>query len=242
MAIETKPGKIEGDVYFPSDETIGNARVRDWDALADKARGDLEAFWAAEAAELEWFKKWDKVLDDSKKPFFKWFVGGKVNIVHNAIDRHLTTVRKNKLALIWESEDGKLHQTYSYYAMNREVSRMANIIKAMGIGRGDRVTIYMGRIPEIVFSMLACAKIGAIHSVVFGGFSVDALQGRIEDSESKLVITSDGSLQNGKVVELKRTVDEALRRCPSVENVIAAIIGTTSCWRCRSPTESARRR
>jgi acetyl-CoA synthetase len=160
------------------------------------------------------------VLDDSNKPFFKWFVGAKVNIIHNAIDRHLLTYRKNKLALIWESEDGKLHQTYSYYAMNREVSHMANIIKAMGVKKGDRVTIYMGRIPEIIFSMLACAKIGAIHSVVFGGFSVDALQGRIDDSQSKLVITCDGSYQNGKVVELKRTVDEALKHCPSVENVI----------------------
>ena len=159
-------------------------------------------------------------MDDSKKPFYKWFVGAKVNIVHNAIDRHLKTYRKNKLALIWESEDGKLHQTYSFFALNREVNRMANIIKAMGVRKGDRVTIYMGRIPEIVFSMLACAKIGAIHSVVFGGFSVDALQGRIDDSQSKLVITSDGSYQNGKVVELKRTVDEALKRCPSVENVI----------------------
>ena len=220
MAIKTNPGKLDGEVFYASEETVANAGVRDWNSVADKARDNLQAFWAAEAEELEWFKKWDQVLDDSKKPFFKWFVGAKVNIVHNAIDRHLTTGRKNKLALIWESEDGKLHQTYSYYAMNREVSRMANIIKAMGVQRGDRVTIYMGRIPEIVFAMLACAKIGAIHSVVFGGFSVDALQGRIEDSESKLVITADGSYQNGKVVELKRTVDEALRHCPSVENVI----------------------
>jgi acetyl-CoA synthetase len=220
MAIETNSGKLDGEVFYASEETVANAGVRDWNSVADKARDNLQAFWAAEAEELEWFKKWDQVLDDSKKPFFKWFVGAKVNIVHNAIDRHLTTGRKNKLALIWESEDGKLHQTYSYYAMNREVSRMANIIKAMGVQRGDRVTIYMGRIPEIVFAMLACAKIGAIHSVVFGGFSVDALQGRIEDSESKLVITADGSYQNGKVVDLKRTVDEALRHCPSVENVI----------------------
>jgi acetyl-CoA synthetase len=199
---------------------ITQARLKDWDSLAEKARKDLQGFWAAEAEELEWFQKWDKVLDDSKKPFYKWFVGAKVNIVHNAIDRHLKTYRKNKLALIWESEDGKLHQTYSYYAMNREVNRMANIIKAMGIQKGERVTIYMGRIPEIVFAMLACAKIGAIHSVVFGGFSVDSLQGRIDDSQSKLVITCDGSYQNGKIVELKRTVDEALKRCPSVENVI----------------------
>jgi acetyl-CoA synthetase len=220
MAASVKTKGLEGDVYYPSQDVVNGARLKDWDTLAEKARTDLRAFWAAEAEELEWFQKWDKVLDDSKKPFFKWFVGGKVNIVHNAIDRHLKTYRKNKLALIWESEDGKLHQTYSYYAMNREVSRMANIIKAMGVRKGDRVTIYMGRIPEIIFAMLACAKIGAIHSVVFGGFSVDSLQGRIEDSESKLVITADGSYQNGKIVELKRTVDEALKRCPTVENVI----------------------
>ena len=220
MAQSGKSDGLVGEVFYPSDSVIADARLKDWDTMADKARRDPQAFWAAEAEELEWFQKWDKVLDNSKKPFFKWFVGGKVNIVHNAIDRHLKTYRKNKLALIWESEDGKLHRTFSYYAMNREVSRMANIIKAMGVRKGDRVTIYMGRIPEIVFAMLACAKIGAIHSVVFGGFSVDALQGRIEDSQSKLVITCDGSYQNGKVVELKRTVDEALKHCPSVENVI----------------------
>ena len=121
---------------------------------------------------------------------------------------------------MWESEDGKHERTFSYYAMNREVSRMANIIKSMGIQKGERVTIYMGRVPEIVFAMLACAKIGAIHSVVFGGFSVDSLQGRIDDSQSKLVITCDGSFQNGKIVELKNIVDEAIKRCPSVENVI----------------------
>ena len=215
-----KKKEMEGEVYYPSEQVIEQARVKDWEALAEKADKDLEGFWAAEASELEWYKKWDKVLDDSNKPFFKWFVGAKTNIVHNAIDRHLKTHRKNQLAFIWESEDGKDHRTFSYFAMNREVSRMANIIKAMGVQKGDRVTIYMGRIPEIAFAMLACAKIGAIHSVVFGGFSVDALQGRIDDSQSKLVITMDRSYNNGKVIELKRTVDEALKRCPTVENVI----------------------
>src|SRR5512133_2681316 len=212
--------KMEGEVYYPSEETIAQVNLKDWEKMAEFAQNDLEGFWAQEACELNWFQKWDKVLDDSKKPFFKWFVGGKTNIVLNAVDRHVSNYRKNKLALIWESEDGKLERTFSFYALNREVSRMANIIKAMGVKKGDRVTIYMGRIPEIIFAMLACAKIGAIHSVVFGGFSGDALQGRIEDSASKLVITADGSYQNGKIVELKRTVDEALKRCPSVENVI----------------------
>ncbi len=212
--------QLEGEVYYPSDQVIAQANVQDWEALAEHARKDLAGFWAERAEELEWFKKWDKVLDDSNKPFFKWFTGGQVNIVYNCIDRHLKTWRKNKLALIWESEDGRDHRTFSYFAVNREVNRFANLLKAMGIVKGDRVTIYLPRIPEIVFAMLACAKIGAVHSVVFAGFSTDALQGRIEDSQSKLVITSDGSFVNGKVIELKRIVDDALKRCPSVENTI----------------------
>jgi acetyl-CoA synthetase len=158
-----KQKQMEGEVFYPSEQVVAQAIAKDWDSMSEKALKDPQAFWAAEAEELEWYKKWDTVLDDSNKPFFKWFVGAKTNIVHNAIDRHLKTYRKNKLALIWESEDGKDHRTYSYFAMNREVSRFANIIKAMGIVKGDRVTIYMGRIPEIVFAMLACAKIGAIH-------------------------------------------------------------------------------
>jgi acetyl-CoA synthetase len=220
MAKTGKQKEMEGEVYYPSEQVVAQARIKDWETLAEKAGKDLEGFWAEEASELEWYKKWDKVLDDTNKPFYKWFTGAKTNIIHNAIDRHLKTHRKNQLALIWESEDGKLERTFSYFAMNREVSRMANIIKAMGIQKGERVTIYMGRVPEIVFAMMACAKIGAIHSVVFGGFSVDSLQGRIEDSNSKLIITCDGSYQNGKVVELKAIVDESLKRCPSVENVI----------------------
>jgi acetyl-CoA synthetase len=218
-AVATKK-KLSGEVFYPSKDVIEQARLKDWDKLTNAARKDPVGFWEKEALELEWFSKWKKVLDDSKKPFFKWFTGAKVNIVHNAIDRHLKTHRKNQLALIWESEDGKEHRSYSYHALNREVTRMANIIKAMGVQKGERVTIYMGRVPEIVFAMLACAKIGAIHSVVFGGFSVDSLAGRIEDSKSKLVITCDGSFQNGKIVQLKSIVDESLKRCPSVENVI----------------------
>jgi acetyl-CoA synthetase len=212
--------EMEGEVFYPSQNTIDQAIVKDWEALARSASQDLAGFWESQAGELDWYQKWETILDDSNKPFYKWFSGAKVNIVHNCIDRHLSTFRKNKLALVWESEDGKLDRTFSYFSMNREVSRMANIIKAMGVVKGDRVTIYMGRVPEIVFAMLACAKIGAIHSVVFGGFSVDALQGRIIDSQSKLVITCDGSYQNGRVVELKRIVDEAVKGCPSAENVI----------------------
>ncbi|MCX6068387.1 MAG: acetyl-coenzyme A synthetase, partial [Chloroflexi bacterium] len=133
------PGKnleMEGEVYYPSEETIAQTTLKDWDKTAEFALKDPQGFWSKEAEELEWFQKWDKVLDDSNQPFFKWFVGAKTNIVHNAIDRHMKTYRKNKLALIWESEDGKVDRTFSYYAMNREVSRMANIIKAMGVTKG----------------------------------------------------------------------------------------------------------
>jgi acetyl-CoA synthetase len=210
---------MEGDVYYPTAEVVAQARVKDWDALARKAHDDLEGFWAAEADELEWYRKWNKVLDDSNKPFYRWFAGAQVNIIHNALDRHQKTWRRNKLSLVWVGEKGDV-RTYSYYALNRDVCKFANVLKAMGVRKGDRVTIYMPRVPEIVIAMLATVKIGAIHNVVYGGFSVDALQQRIEDSESKVVITADGGFMNGKVVELKKIVDEAVKHSPSVETVI----------------------
>ena len=214
-----KAQALEGEVFHPSAEMASQARIKDWDQVARKALEDPEAFWAAEAEELEWFKKWERVCDATEKPFYKWFKGGQCNIVHNCLDRHQKTWRKNKLALVWVGENAEV-RTYSYFALNREVSRFGNVLKAMGVRKGDRVTIYMPRIPEIVIAMLACAKVGAIHSVVYGGFSVDSLQGRIEDSESRVVITADGGYMNGKIVELKKTVDDAVRRCPTVETVI----------------------
>jgi len=220
MSDKEKPKTAEKEeVYKPSKAVIEQARIKDWDKVAKRAAQDMEGFWADEAKELEWYKPWTKVLDDSKKPFFKWFVGSKTNIVHNCLDRYMKTARRNKLALIWVGEQDEL-RTYSYYFLNREVCMFASVLKSMGVGKGDRVTIYMPRIPEIIIAMLACAKIGAIHSVVYGGFSTDALQGRIEDSQSKVAITADGGWMNGKVVELKKTMDAALRNCPSVENVI----------------------
>ena len=219
MADAKSAPTLSGDVFYPSPEVIAQARLKDWESTAASAAKDLQGFWAKEAEELEWYQKWDKVLDESNKPFYKWFVGAKTNIIHNCLDRHQKTWRKNKIAIAWVGENGDL-RTYSYFALNREVNQFANVLKAMGVKKGDRVTIYMPRIPEIMIAMLACAKVGAIHSVVYGGFSVDALQGRIEDSESKVVVTADGGWMNGKVVELKKILDEALKRCPTVETVV----------------------
>ncbi len=211
--------KLEGDVFYPSKEIIAQANVRDWEALAKYADADLEGFWADRAKDLEWYKPWRKVLDSSKKPFFKWFVGAQVNIIHNCLDRWMDTPMRNNVALIWEGEKGDAREL-SYVTLNREVCRFANVLKGLGVVKGDRVTIYMGRVPEIVIAMLACAKLGAIHSVVYGGFSVDSLAGRIDDSQSKVAVTCDGAFLNGKIVELKKIMDEALTRCPSVEKVV----------------------
>jgi acetyl-CoA synthetase len=214
------PGPLHGDIYQPSHEIVAGAVVRDYEALRAEAETDHVGFWERIAdRDFAWYKRWDRVLDDSKAPFYRWFVGAKTNIVYNAIDRHLTTWRRNKLALIWEGEPGDT-ATLTYHQLHREVCRFGNVLKAMGVKKGDRVTIYMGRIPEIVIAMLACAKIGAIHSVVYGGFSVESLHGRIEDSQSKVAVTCDGSWLRGKIVPLKDMMDEALQRAPTVQNVI----------------------
>ncbi|MFZ1412944.1 MAG: acetate--CoA ligase [Micropruina sp.] len=210
----------ESDVVYPDPSIAANSHVPDAEALRAAALADPQGFWADRAAELEWFEPWDKVLDDSNPPFFKWFTGAKVNIVHNCIDRHLSGPNKNKLALIWMGENGTDRRTFSYFSLNRQVNMMANILKSMGVRKGDMVTIYLPRIPEVIFAMLACAKIGAVHSVIFAGFSADALSDRIDDSQSKLVITADGSWVNGSIFKLKSIVDEAVRFSPTVENVI----------------------
>lgn len=208
-----------GNWFVPSAEIINNAHIPDYEAVYAQAQADPEAFWAERANELDWFEPWDKVLDDSEAPFYKWFVGGKTNIAHNALDRHVNTWRKNKVALIWEGEAGDV-RTFSYYRLWQEVNRFANILSSMGVHKGDTVTIYMGRVPELVFAMLACAKIGAVHSVVYGGFSDQALADRIEDSQSRVVVTCDGGWLRGKIIKLKDVVDEAVRRSPIVEHII----------------------
>ncbi|MBU6228282.1 MAG: acetate--CoA ligase [Cyanobacteria bacterium REEB459] len=190
-------------------------------ALAAKAAADPGQFWADLASqELHWFKPWQQVLD-WQPPFARWFVGGQLNISYNCLDRHLTTWRRNKAALIWEGEPGD-SRTLTYAQLHREVCQIANVLKQLGVKKGDRVGIYMPMIPEAAIAMLACARIGAPHTVVFGGFSAEALKDRLNDAQAKLVITADGGFRKDKVVALKAAVDVALAEnsVPSVEHVL----------------------
>ncbi len=218
MADETFAPSVSDWVY-PSEDIVNNAHVPDYEALYAEAKADPEAFWAKQAESLDWYKKWDQVLDSSKAPFYKWFVGGKTNIVLNALDRHVKTWRKNKVALIFEGEKGD-QQQFSYWRLWQEVNKFANVLRSMGVKKGDRVTIYMGRTPQLMIAMLSCAKIGAIHSVIYGGFSEQAIADRIEDAQSRVLITSDGNWLRGNVVRLKDIVDEAVKKSAVVETVI----------------------
>jgi acetyl-CoA synthetase len=205
--------------YHPTEDIIQEAHVPDYEEVYREAIENPEDFWAQRADELDWHEPWDTVLDDSNAPFYKWFVGAKTNIVHNALDRHVKTWRRNKLAIIWEGEKGD-KVTMSYWRLWQEVNKFANVLRGMGVNKGDTVTIYMGRVPEIVIAMLACAKIGAPHSVVYGGFSDQALADRIEDAQSRVLVTCDGAWLRGKIIPLKETVDEAIHRSPVVDTVI----------------------
>jgi acetyl-CoA synthetase len=211
----------EGRKFPPSDDFRQNAHVKsleEYEDLYKRSVENPEEFWGEMAGELHWFRKWDKVLTWDP-PFAKWFEGGETNVSFNCLDRHLKTWRKNKAAIIWEGEPGE-RKIFTYHQLHREVCKFANVLKKHKIVKGDRVCLYMPMIPELAIAMLACTRIGAVHSIVFGGFSSDALRDRIKDSEAKLVVTSDGSFRRGKRIPLKSNVDRALEVCPSVENVI----------------------
>ncbi len=209
-------------VYPPNPEFVKHANVPGLAAYRDlyqRAAEEPEAFWGELAErELFWFQKWSHVFQ-WKPPFAKWFVGGKINASYNCLDRHLSTPRKNKVALLWEGESGE-QRMISYEELHRLVCRFATVLKQRGLKAGDRAIIYMGMVPELPVAMLACARLGIIHSVVFGGFSAEALKTRIQDLEAQVVITADGSWRRGKEVRLKQAVDEALAECPSVRDVI----------------------
>jgi len=192
--------------------------VAEYEALYKESIEDPEKFWGRAAEDLHWFKRWDNVLE-WKSPWAKWFVGGQINLSYNCLDRHVETARKNKAALIWESEPGEV-RTYTYQQLWKEVQKFANVLKSLGVRKGERVAIYMGMTPELPIAMLACARIGAPHSVVFGGFSSNALVDRIHDSQATAVITQDGSYRRGAEVKLFPAVEEALKSCPSVKNVV----------------------
>lgn len=211
----------EKRVFKPSASFSKNAHIKsmaEYEKLYAYAEKNPEKYWAEVAENFHWFKKWRKVLD-WKMPYAKWFVGGETNICYNALDRHLTTWRKNKAAIVWEGEPGDT-RVLTYLQLHREVSKLANAIKKRGIKKGDRVAIYMGMTPELVIAVLACARIGAVHSVIFGGFSAQAVADRINDAHAKMVITADGVFRRGNLLNLKPVVDEALVNAPSVENVI----------------------
>ena len=189
--------------------------------MFEQAERDPEAFWETQALELEWQKPWDSVLD-WKPPHATWFAGGKLNASVNCVDRHIHGPRRNKAALVWEGEPGEV-RTFTYWDLYREVNRAANMLRHLGVSKGDRVAIYLPMIPEAVFSMLACARIGAIHTVVFGGFSPESLRDRINDCGCKVLITADGGFRRGGMVPLKRNADKALEDCPTIENVLVVM-------------------
>ena len=209
---------LREDRHFePPPAFVAQANVRDASVYAEAER-DPEGFWARFAAELDWQQPWTRVLE-WKAPHAKWFVDGKINACVNCVDRHVRTARRNKAAIIWEGEPGD-RRTLTYFDLYRQVSAFANVLRSFGIRKGDRVAIYLPLVPELAIAMLACARIGAVHSVVFGGFSAESLRDRINDQQARLLITADGGYRRGQVVPLKRVADEALEHTPSIEHVV----------------------
>ena len=207
----------ENRSFPPPPAFRSKARIQDEQIYAEAER-DPEAFWAKFADELEWSRRWDKVLDWNP-PHAKWFVGGQLNVSVNCLDRHVRSARRNQPAIVWEGEPGD-RRTLTYAELFRDVSKFANVLRSLGIRKGDRVAIYMPLVPELAVAMLACARIGAVHNVVFGGFSAEALRDRINDAKARLLITADGGYRRGQVVPLKKVADEAVTGAPSIEHVI----------------------
>ncbi len=230
MAQETIEVLLKEQRRFPPPpEFRSKAHIKsleEYERLYNWSITDPDAFWSKIADEnIAWHRRWDRVLDyDFTVPYVRWFIGGKLNASFNCLDRYIATSAKNKAAIVWESDDGR-YRTYTYQQMHYEVCRFANVLKKKGIKKGDRVTIYLPMIPELPIAMLACARIGAIHSVVFGGFSPRALRDRIQDSRARLLITADEGLRGGKRIGMKANADEAVSECPSVKDVI--VVGRT---------------
>src|SRR5215207_10188359 len=210
----------ENRSFPPPDAFRRGAHVSSPDAYGRAAK-DPEQYWAQLAGELEWSRPWDRILD-WQVPHVKWFVGGRLNVSVNCIDRHIAGARRNKAALVWEGEPGD-RRTLTYWDLYVEVNKFANVLKGLGVERGDRVAVYLPMIPEAAITMLACARIGAIHSVIFGGFSPESVRDRVNEAGAKVLVTSDGGFRRGQVVPLKRNVDKALEECPTVEHVVVVM-------------------
>ncbi|HEX3301905.1 MAG TPA: AMP-binding protein, partial [Thermomicrobiales bacterium] len=207
----------EQRTFAPAPEFVAQSAIKDR-SLYERADADIEAFWAQEAESLSWYRKWDTVLEWDP-PFARWFSGGQLNVSYNCLDRHVEAGRGDKIAYYWEGEPGDRREI-TYKQLLDEVCQCANALKELGVARGDRVAIYMPMIPELPIAMLACARIGAPHTVVFGGFSATALSDRIIDAEARLVITADGGYRRGSAAGLKGNVDEALQSTPSIEHAL----------------------
>ncbi len=203
---------------FPPADAFAASAVMNDPGIYERAATDPEAFWAGFAKELDWIQPWSKVLDWNP-PDAKWFVDGKINVAANCLDRHARSWRRNKAAFIWEGEPGD-RRTLTYFDLYRQVCQFANVLKKLGVTKGDRVALYMPLIPELAIAMLSCARIGAVHSVVFGGFSAESLRDRINDSACKVLVTADGGWRRGQVVPLKQLADEALEGTPSIKHVV----------------------
>ena len=208
----------EKRVFKANYRIVEEAHVKNWEAEIEKGQ-DLEKYWSEKAEQFEWFEKWDKVLDDSKKPFYKWFTNGKINLCYNAVDRWVFTDKRNKVAILYANENGE-ERKLTYYELYREVNKMADALKNLGIKKGDTVSMYLPMCPELLISMLACTRIGALHSVVYSGLSVGAFVERMNDSNAKVLITADGTYRRGKIIDLKKIADEALLQCSTIETVV----------------------
>ena len=208
----------EKRIFKPTVETVERAHVKNWETEIEKGK-DFEKYWEEKAEDLEWFQKWDQVLDESNKPFYKWFVNGKINLAHNAVDRWINTEKRNQLAVLYVNERGD-EKKLTYYELYREVNKMANALKNLGVKKGEAVSMYLPMCPELIISMLACNKIGAVHSVVYSGLSVGAFVERMNDAKVKILITADGTYRRGKIIDLKKISDEAMLQCPTIETVV----------------------
>ncbi|KNZ69408.1 acetate/CoA ligase [Thermincola ferriacetica] len=216
--MDTNANAIENRVFYPSEEVVKNANATP--ELYEEAKKDRLGFWDRMAKELvTWFEPYDKVLDDSNPPFYKWFTNGKLNVSYNCVDRHAKSEKRNKAAICYESEIGK-KVVLTYGQLYREVNMFASALSKLGVKKGDRVCLYMPMIPEAAIAMLACTRIGAPHSIVFGGFSSDSLRDRINDAKAKILITADGNFRKGAPFPLKKNADEALKETPTVEKVV----------------------